>query len=301
MTRIASILVRVRDTLADPKKERWDDDRLLRLVDEAQQTIVLAAKTLRSHTKIALFAGIETYKLPEDCFRLLRVTDVESNTILPLRSFDEMDRCEGSWEADIGDEAKAIVYDKQPRKHITVYPIPTLSEDWSFQEALAVAPESISFFGGSIIVNTCNGSVVPVLHGVVTGGDGLVLNSLYGTVVTVDGIDSYVDQGTNEPTAFGFVVAATDGKRELKVRYLKKPDPVTSVDSVLEIDEIYDKAIKFYVTGMALRDDKDVQNRQIGNEELSFFQIAIQESVRDGERDFVGANTQYEVPYIGGF
>ena len=39
MARIEEILVRVRDTLSDPNKERWSDERLLRLMDEAQKDV----------------------------------------------------------------------------------------------------------------------------------------------------------------------------------------------------------------------------------------------------------------------
>ena len=51
---------------------------------------------------------------------------------------------------------------------------------------------------------------------------------------------------------------------------------------------------------MALRDDKDVQNRQMGAEELQFWQIELRKAIKDASENFSGATTQYDTQYTGG-
>jgi len=63
-TRVEEILIRARDTLADPLKERWDDARLLRLLDEGYKTLTAKAKLLRSKVDIPLAVGVSEYSLP---------------------------------------------------------------------------------------------------------------------------------------------------------------------------------------------------------------------------------------------
>lgn len=97
---------------------------------------------------------------------------------------------------------------------------------------------------------------------------------------------------------FGVVTGFTvQSNSFLTVYALANPkDLLTSTDA-LQINSVFDRALKFYVTGMALRDDKDTQNRQIGNEELQFYQIDLRKAMEDATHDFTAKDTQYELPY----
>ena len=287
MTRVEEILVRVRDTLADPNKERWTDPRLIRLVDEAQKQIVLQAKTLRATKVVQIFAGIETLALPDDCYRLLRVTQagavdsaLPKGTVVQLASFDQMDDTyDTNWEDVEGSVVERVIFDKLQRGKIRLYPIPT--ED-------------------NLVWTIDADSVVHDQFGIVVAVEDYNVSPIYGVASDFEGA-TFVNFETGEADWAGVTVYVTGAPASLTIRYLKRPETIIDVLSSLEIDDAYDQAIKFYVTGMALRDDKDVQNRQIGNEELILFRGAMQEAIKDGEKDFVGANTQYEVPYVGGF
>jgi len=72
MSRITEILIRARDTLADPDKERWSDARLVRLVDECQKAICVSAKLLKTSVSIAAKAGQSNYLLPDNYILLTR-------------------------------------------------------------------------------------------------------------------------------------------------------------------------------------------------------------------------------------
>ena len=150
-TRITNILTRVRDTLADPRKERWSDERLLRLLDEGQQDVAKQSKILKGTFDLSLSIDQAKYDLPDDLWLITRATfdDYE----IPLVSYDLMDerarkavvadrntseheRRNGygtnlgdrwtrtNWELDTSSRIEALVYDNRNLNEITVYPIP---------------------------------------------------------------------------------------------------------------------------------------------------------------------------------
>jgi len=69
----SDVILRARDTLADPAGHRWDDNRLLRLLDEAQTTICFRAKVLRDSTSIVVHPNQANYSLPVNANDLIRV------------------------------------------------------------------------------------------------------------------------------------------------------------------------------------------------------------------------------------
>jgi hypothetical protein len=361
MSRVSDILVRVRDSLADPNKERWSDERLLRLVDEGQRVIAHRAKTLRKKTVIPLLINQAWHQLPSDCHRVIRILGI-SDEPLPILTHEQMDNKYGvGWETDTGATPKAIVFDKTNTGVIKVYPIPSSvgNMEWVFTSANAATWNSAGFnqlYGVAIdsaytgdsfigdygvvvdldytspfVIDTtlCTGysvvddGVFPSLYGVLAVlDDGLytftsydamfgiiadvesyTLSSSYG--ITVDMSDDYLNTFVNvDPEIdgiYGFMVYFNDAASGLTVYYLKKPIGIDSIGDKLEIDSIADIALKHYIVGMCLRDDKDAQNRSMGNEELQLFANALKELTTDGEQDHMAQNTQYEIPYNGGF
>jgi len=115
------------------------------------------------------------------------------------------------------------------------------------------------------------------VYGVTTSGDvqANTISSPYGVVT-------------------GFTVQSS---LALTVYALTNPVDLLAVTDSLQVNSVFDRAIKFYITGMALRDDKDTQNRQIGNEELQFYQFDLRKAMQDSAHDFTAKDTQYELPY----
>jgi hypothetical protein len=110
---------------------------------------------------------------------------------------------------------------------------------------------------------------------------------------------------TEMNSVFGVVVDMASKVTSLVVYYNHRPMTLDNyslidVDQTLEIDEVFDKAIKHYVIGMALRDDKDTQNRQVGNEELGFYAAEIGRATVSSSLDFTTAEKQ-TVNYNNGF
>lgn len=291
-TRIEEILTRARDTLADPNKERWDDARLLRLLDEGQRILATKARLLRGKADIPLGAGIKsyalppsnnpsiavlnsqgqviyvttnivTYAIPDDIFQITRAVNHLGEPISFI-SHEQADKLFGSnWEVRTGPIVTHIIFDKTKRSTFRVYPIPD---------------------------DTVPGE---------TSQQIVTLNSLYGITVA-GGLESTYDL-IDSPYGV-FVGLAQVTNTSFTLYYYRYPKPITSIMDSLEIHTEYDAALKFYICGMALRDDKDVQNRTLGNEELQLFNAQLTDAIGESSLDFSGpmAN-KYEVPYFGGF
>jgi hypothetical protein len=256
MSRISDILIRVRDTLADPSGDRWDDPRLLRLVDEAQKDIVRHAKLLNKTYSTIIPANTNSVELPDDLMLLTRVT--VNNEKLDFISRENLDKVNTKWELDVG-KPEYIITDKIGPKEIQIYPI---LEDTNYS------------------------LTVP------------------GTAFTIDdyGVVAGIEDGTsNISDLFGTVSQILESSYLFVIHYLKKPETISSVEDLLEIDELFDKAIKYYVVGKALRDDMDTQNRAVGNEELGFYTRELEEAIKEKALDYVTTGKRFEIPYMGAF
>jgi len=256
MSRISDILIRVRDTLADPTGDRWDDPRLLRLVDEAQKDIVRHAKLLNKTYSMIIPANTNSIELPEDLMLLTRVT--VNNEKLDFITRETLDKINIHWETDVG-KPRYIITDKIGPRELQVYPI---LEDSSYSLAVPGTPFTIDDFG--IVTDIEDGS-------------------------------------SNVSDLFGAVTQILESSYLFVIHYLKKPNTISSIDDQLEIDEIFDKAVKYYVVGKALRDDMDTQNRAVGNEELGFYTRELEEAIKEKALDYVTTGKRFEVSYIGGF
>lgn len=120
-TRIADILTRARDSLADPNKERWSDDRLLRLLDEGQKHFAREAKLLKATSIIHLFPDQATYTLPSDCWLITRACF--KDIVIPLTSHERMDELDSNWFTDTGSAVERLIFDQRLPEEIRTYPI----------------------------------------------------------------------------------------------------------------------------------------------------------------------------------
>ena len=164
MSRISNILTRARDSLVDHDKQRWSDDRLLRLVDEAQKDIARHSKLLKGTYTFALAVDEPMYTLPEDVWLLTRATFDDCE--IQLASYDQMDeygrkaglldsdrgnheRATGysaaydtygriCWDDTTGSEIEYLIYDQRDLHEIRVFPIPDegiAENNYTFQNA----------------------------------------------------------------------------------------------------------------------------------------------------------------------
>lgn len=348
MTRIQEILVRVRDTLADPRGERWSDSRLIRLIDEAQLDICMRAKLLRSSISFNIIDGVADYKLPDDVMLIDRVV-VNGNRI-DLISHNYLDEHFKNWECDKG-KVTHCVFDKQRRGHIKLYPIPEMGSKacLDFEQSYSeLTPSGIIADFGEVALGNKFGTVaqdfgcvtdmigvvkfeyegqnpnVEIVPYVIPQDFGCVTKILYdqptykpkedfGEVVKFDGYTTNSDFGmvtgifdnTDYYTMnddFGVITGLDIMASVIEINYLKKPNKVSTLYDNLEIEDLFDKAIKYYVVSQALKDDMDTQNRVVGNEEFQFYLRELEIAMRDDTLDFTrNNNKQYRTEYWNGF
>ena len=273
MGRIADILTRIRDTLSDPNKNRWSDARLLRLIDEAQKDIATKAKLLRTTVTIQLVPDKHTYDLPSEAINIMRITDIDGNQ-LPMLSHAQMDEVDSTWEFDTGVSVEQIVFDKINPGQFKVYPIPEVGD----------VPDT--YVAGT--------------YGVVVGIESDTVSSPYGVIVDISRSATRLVE-FNSP--YGELVDMSEVIKSILVYYHERPAEINAIDlgtSVLNIDEMYDKAIKHYVIAMAWRDDQDTQNRQLAAEELQFYAMEFVSAKKHSAADNVSSSKQ-ETTYYNGF
>lgn len=348
MTRVQNILVRVRDTLADPRGERWSDSRLIRLIDEAQLDICMRAKLLRAKISFNVIDDVAKYVLPEDVMLIDRV--VLDGKRLELVGHTYLDEKFVNWEETKG-KVTHCVFDKQLRGHIRLYPIPKMGSEASleFKQSYAELTPSgvIADFGevaldnkyGTVaqdfgcvtdvvglvkfqyegenpvveqvpyVISQDFGCVTKILYdqptykpkedfGEVVEFEDFTLEENFGIVTGVYSNDDYYTMGCD----FGVVTGLDIMSSVLDINYLKKPAKVETLYDKIEIEDLFDKAIKYYVVSQALKDDMDTQNRVVGNEEFQLYLRELQIALKDDTLDFTrNNNRQYSTRYRNGF
>jgi len=172
--------------------------------------------------------------------------------------------------------------------------IPLVSHDYADQHFGLNWEQHTGSPAKAIIFDKLNGGTFKVYPSPTTTTQlvGTPPNQVYG--LTTSGVAQA--QGLSSPfgIATGFEAVSTTF---LTVDYLANPTPLVLATDLLQFNEAFDRAMKFYITGMALRDDKDVQNRQIGNEELVLYQAELRQAISDGMLDATAAGTNYGVSY----
>jgi len=265
-TRIENIILRARDTLADPSAKRFSNERLLRLVSDGQQDIVKQSKILRSQFNLLPETNKAIYDLPTDVWQFTRAS--VKGIPVPFRTYDELDNFGSNanimsdvyqlnsygnevdfglhysnWQEKTGPKVTTLVYDRMNVHQIRLFPIPN--------------EESADF-----------NYVFSSVYGVITDIGGGTFNSQYGVVTNITIVGYEVTISGN----FGVVTSLQEALYPISIWYFQLAPDIATVNDNLVVSPMFDVALKYYVVGHALRDDLDVQNRQMGSESLSFYE-----------------------------
>lgn len=345
MSRLDNLIRNIRYTLADPNADRWSNDRLLALIDEAQLDICQRAKVLRAKVSIPVIDGQAEYKLPDDVLLIDRV--LLDNQAIELVSHNTLDNATEKWEVATGQVVKCV-YDKQNRANIRLYPTPAMGSgaDLTFSKGysqvlsvtaalgeVATGTHLDNFSQDFGVVTHVNSVVqvtqpdgtpsVEVIPYIMLGDYGVTANILYdqasynqkddaGLSVELSGYTSNDDFGIitsvlsddveySQADDYGVVSGLHVMSSELTINYIQKPNKIDNINDELQLDAVFDKAIKYYVTAKAFRDDLDAQNRAIGNEEFSLYERELDLAIQDDTKDFTRNNKQYYTRYYNGF
>ena len=278
-TRVADIITRARDTLADPKKERWSDDRLLRLLDEAQKDFARQTSLLKGYANILLIPFTATYSLPEDCWRITRAHYAERH--LRLVSHEAMDEFDPDWYTRQGSAIDALVFDQRNDSVIRCYPIPddsSVAYSYTFEQSDTPEYAGAGRFG---VVTEFGDYTFDGVFGVTT--------SMFDPEITTESFDS----------PYGVLVDAGESAGNIAIFYIRDPVRIKYITDELEISSRWDIALKHYVVGHAFLDDLDTQYQQRGSTSLALYDRELNLAQRTSRSDST-AMQQYETNYNGG-
>lgn len=124
--------------------------------------------------------------------------------------------------------------------------------------------------------------------------DYITSNSNYGIIVDLETFDDIY----NLPN----ISEINDIPKYLVVYYTKIPATITmaTIDTEMQFSKIWDNAVIHFISGMALRDDADQQNRTFGAEELQIYANNIKSLIKKEMVNSTG-NINTTISYRGAF
>lgn len=250
MSRVQDYINDIRHELADPKRERWSDNRLLSLLSDAQTEIAHELRCLISRVSVAVIAGVRECTLPENADILLRV--YSTNGPIEKVSHYDMDAQHPTWEFDTGSTVQKVVYDLLTPNKIILYPVPTT-------DGAANAYTFESGDGGAYVGSN--------RLGVVTGIDNYTFGSQLGEVTNLfqPGFDEvFVSQ-------YGVVTDIREILSTLTVQYSRRPAVLTSLSSSLELSESFKLALVHLSCFRALNADLDTKSAALAQTHYSLY------------------------------
>jgi len=97
---LSSLRTQIRFTINDPSTDtvvqRWHDDQINIVINEAQRQISDDSWCLHGSTEISCITGTTSYALPNDCYAISRVLFNNSN-ILPQATIGSLDMNQSYW------------------------------------------------------------------------------------------------------------------------------------------------------------------------------------------------------------
>ncbi len=150
-SRVHNILLQVRDSLGDYAEDRWEEDRLLRLVDAAQKSIALQSNILRGKATIPLIYNESFYDLPDDCRLINKVSSAKIGEFKFLTQEEAELKFGWDWESQKGEPAYAV-YDRINARKLVILPKP---DNQFLPSSIKVQPESQN----GLLMSLCNESV----------------------------------------------------------------------------------------------------------------------------------------------
>lgn len=304
-TRIETILLRARDTLADPQGERWSDARLIRLLDEAQQDVAKHTKILKGETDIPMVEGQAIYTLPSDLWLLTRAAfndcridflsyaqldertrarAIEANhTYTERRSYGvDFDFSSYCWETDTGPEVQAIVFDRRNMDEIRVYPIPNAAIATNSYTFITDNPE---FEGAELL-------------GVTTDIAGYSFDTVFGVVT--DLYDPQVEI-ENFLDIYGVLSGINESEGVVHLWFIRMPSHVETIDDELELPAMFDTALKHYIVSNAFDDDYDTRFAEKAQKAAALYEREIGIIQETQSKDGVRSSQVHTTDYRGAF
>jgi len=254
MARVEGIIARVRDTLSDSDEERYKTDRLLRALSECQSKIAKDSLCVRYKCTVELCDGHHTYKLDSAAVETIGGT--------PIALFGARNHA--------GKPIRFVTEEYMDRK----YP------DWATAT-------------GTDVTHIVYDNQQPHIFRVYPIPDDTDLGTGESFNTTENPITDSATIVQPIGTSSNFDITTEIAPIKILLDFYLNPPAVTLIDDTnLLVPDHFDEAIKHYIAGIVLRDDKDSQNRQFGKEELELFSMTYEVADNMANKDFVDQKSE---------
>ncbi len=243
--RLNDIFTKVRYYLGDDGY-RWDDDRLLMLIDEAQDDINFQAEVLVEEIDIEIVPNKKEYTIEGyDVIKILRAED-SYNRYIPIVSVYNMDHIDEyhNTRKQRSYLVKAIVFrhgHDVADNGFVIYPITDFTGSTTYPQYVFTGegvPTALEINGSNNLTTSAS-----------SGQDG-VITGIESPSVIYEGIDGVI---VDLWYYFSFALPL------VRLYILRKHKSVFEKGD-LDLPSIFDKAVMLYIVGRALRDFHDTQN-----------------------------------------
>lgn len=116
------LLKDIRSSLSDTTRTRWSDERLLSIMSSAIKDIAKNTILFVETTIVVVQNNVSKIDLSDRATKIVRAEYLDNP--MEFKTFDEMDYISRKWQLEKGAEVKVIVFDKQKRGMVHLYPIP---------------------------------------------------------------------------------------------------------------------------------------------------------------------------------
>lgn len=120
MSRISSIVSRIRSNVGDKRATRWSDADIIEIVNEGLIDFVSATKTLKAVIAFELEYNVNLYDLSPYAIDIIKVQYL--NRTIPTITETQMAKKDDMWEDTVGTEVSYVVFDDLKKGTFKIYP-----------------------------------------------------------------------------------------------------------------------------------------------------------------------------------
>jgi len=274
MSRVKRYIDDIRAELADPRKERWSDSRLLSLLSDSQAELAHELRVLVSRISLPIIQGVREYTLPSDADILLRAYSPDGP--VDKVSHYEMDAKDPTWEFDTGPKVEKVIYDLLTPNKIILYPTPNQDGE-SLQYNFSAGDEE-AYVGSEYF-------------GVVTSIDNYTFNTNLGEIT--DLFQPGFEEVFSQP--YGVITNISQVINNLVVQYSRRPAVLTSLNSDLELGESFKLALVHLTCFRAFSADLDTQSGRLASTHFQLYNNQLARLKNNAAANQSKGNTAREI------
>lgn len=259
------ILKSARYILSDTAATRWTDERLLALINDGLADIAKTTILFIDVIFLSIVDLVVDYDLGDKIIKIHRVEYLDKPIV--MRTFEEMDATPFNNQSIRRSHSSSTSFSSDFSSDINH------NTRWQFEKG----PKPLA-----IIYNKHNQGqfkLYPIVKN--ANNPNIIFTQLFGIITAI----SYSDVQFIVEDLFGDL-GELEKLTVLKIYYTRKHPKIIDINDKIELDDLTLEPLAHYVAGRALRDNADVQNRAMGNEELQFYMKSLEDYSIEKSKSF---------------